>query len=88
MREIHVGRLIDHVHLRASDLAAAKRFYRAEWIALHTLPAFADPVEGLRGELDREAAVAQPAMRERMAALFRTTLELERDFFESAYGAA
>jgi hypothetical protein len=22
MREIHVGRLIDHVHLRASDLAA------------------------------------------------------------------
>ena len=29
MREIHVGRLIDHVHLRASDLAAAKRFYRA-----------------------------------------------------------
>jgi catechol 2,3-dioxygenase-like lactoylglutathione lyase family enzyme len=28
MREIHVGRLIDHVHLRASDLAAAKRFYR------------------------------------------------------------
>jgi catechol 2,3-dioxygenase-like lactoylglutathione lyase family enzyme len=29
MREIHVGRLIHHVHLRASDLAAAKRFYRA-----------------------------------------------------------
>jgi catechol 2,3-dioxygenase-like lactoylglutathione lyase family enzyme len=28
-REIHVGRLIDHVHLRASDLAASKRFYRA-----------------------------------------------------------
>lgn len=25
----HLGRLIDHVHLRASDLAAAKRFYRA-----------------------------------------------------------
>ena len=25
----HVGRLIDHVHLRARDLAAAKRFYRA-----------------------------------------------------------
>jgi len=27
--EIHRGRLIDHVHLRASDLAATKRFYRA-----------------------------------------------------------
>jgi catechol 2,3-dioxygenase-like lactoylglutathione lyase family enzyme len=29
MRELHVGRLIDHVHLRARDLAASKRFYRA-----------------------------------------------------------
>lgn len=27
--EIHRGRLIDHVHLRAHDLAASKRFYRA-----------------------------------------------------------
>jgi catechol 2,3-dioxygenase-like lactoylglutathione lyase family enzyme len=27
--EIHRGRLIDHVHLRAADLAASKRFYRA-----------------------------------------------------------
>ena len=29
MREWHIGRLIDHVHLRARDLAASKRFYRA-----------------------------------------------------------
>ena len=27
--EHHMGRLIDHVHLRVRDLAAAKRFYRA-----------------------------------------------------------
>jgi len=27
--EFHRGRLIDHVHLRARDLDAAKRFYRA-----------------------------------------------------------
>jgi catechol 2,3-dioxygenase-like lactoylglutathione lyase family enzyme len=27
--EIHRGRLVDHVHLRAHDLAASKRFYRA-----------------------------------------------------------
>jgi catechol 2,3-dioxygenase-like lactoylglutathione lyase family enzyme len=27
--EIHRGRLIDHLHLRAHDLAASKRFYRA-----------------------------------------------------------
>jgi catechol 2,3-dioxygenase-like lactoylglutathione lyase family enzyme len=27
--EYHVGRLLDHVHLRVSDLEASKRFYRA-----------------------------------------------------------
>jgi catechol 2,3-dioxygenase-like lactoylglutathione lyase family enzyme len=29
MTEFHLGRLIDHVHLRVSDLEASKRFYRA-----------------------------------------------------------
>jgi len=29
MRELHVGRLIDHIHLRARDLPATQRFYRA-----------------------------------------------------------
>jgi len=29
MPTYHVGRLIDHVHLRVSDLEASKRFYRA-----------------------------------------------------------
>ena len=32
--EFHVGRLIDHVHLRVSDLDASKRFYRAVFAAL------------------------------------------------------
>ena len=32
--EYHKGRLIDHVHLRSSDLAAAKRFYRQALAAL------------------------------------------------------
>jgi catechol 2,3-dioxygenase-like lactoylglutathione lyase family enzyme len=27
--KIHLGRLIDHVHLRVADLDASKRFYRA-----------------------------------------------------------
>ena len=27
--EVHTGRLIDHVHLRAKDLAATRRFYAA-----------------------------------------------------------
>jgi catechol 2,3-dioxygenase-like lactoylglutathione lyase family enzyme len=34
MREWHFGRLIDHVHLRARDLGATKRFYRAVLSAL------------------------------------------------------
>ena len=29
MTEFHVGRLIDHVHVRVRDLEASKRFYRA-----------------------------------------------------------
>jgi catechol 2,3-dioxygenase-like lactoylglutathione lyase family enzyme len=29
MPEAHAGRLLDHVHLRVSDLDASKRFYRA-----------------------------------------------------------
>jgi catechol 2,3-dioxygenase-like lactoylglutathione lyase family enzyme len=32
--EFHRGRLIDHVHLRAADLDASKRFYRAVLEAL------------------------------------------------------
>ena len=32
--ELHRGRLIDHVHLRAKDLAATKRFYAAVLDAL------------------------------------------------------
>ena len=32
--ELHIGRLIDHVHLRARDLAASKRFYAAIFDAL------------------------------------------------------
>ena len=29
MTEFHLGRQLDHVHLRVSDLEASKRFYRA-----------------------------------------------------------
>lgn len=38
--EFHRGRLIDHVHLRVSDLAAAKQFYRAILAALRREPTF------------------------------------------------
>lgn len=32
--EFHRGRLLDHLHLRVSDLEASKRFYRAVFAAL------------------------------------------------------
>jgi catechol 2,3-dioxygenase-like lactoylglutathione lyase family enzyme len=32
--EFHVGRLLDHVHLRVSDLSASRRFYEAALGAL------------------------------------------------------
>jgi thiaminase/transcriptional activator TenA len=63
-----------------------KRFYLAEWIELHTIPDFADIVSWLKSELDREAKAASLGQRERMTEHFRTTLELERDFFDAAYG--
>ena len=34
MAEYHQGRLVDHVHLRVTDLEASKRFYRALLAAL------------------------------------------------------
>jgi catechol 2,3-dioxygenase-like lactoylglutathione lyase family enzyme len=36
----HRGRLIDHVHLRVTDLAASKRFYRAILAALGIDPSY------------------------------------------------
>jgi catechol 2,3-dioxygenase-like lactoylglutathione lyase family enzyme len=41
--QYHVGRLIDHVHLRVSDLDASRRFYRA---VLQALDLSAGLVEG------------------------------------------
>src|SRR4051794_10088852 len=32
--QFHVGRLIDHVHLRVADLGASKHFYRAVFAAI------------------------------------------------------
>jgi len=43
MATYHVGRLIDHVHLRTSDLAASTRFYQAILAALELPPANVGP---------------------------------------------
>jgi catechol 2,3-dioxygenase-like lactoylglutathione lyase family enzyme len=40
--QFHVGRLIDHVHLRVSDLEASKRFYRAVLAAIGKAEAYAE----------------------------------------------
>ncbi|MFQ5775616.1 MAG: TenA family protein, partial [Kiloniellaceae bacterium] len=53
------------------------RFYLAEWIAIHALPAFADFVGWLREEMDRVGAGLPPERQEGLAALFREIAELE-----------
>jgi thiaminase/transcriptional activator TenA len=63
-------------------------FYLAEWIELHANPAFVDFVGWLRSELDREGAAVSARRQRRLDALFRRTVELERDFFEAPYAAA
>ena len=40
--QFHVGRLIDHVHLRVADLDASKRFYRAVFEAIGRLDAYVE----------------------------------------------
>ncbi len=40
--EFHQGRLVDHIHLRVTDLAASKRFYTAVLTALGMADAGAD----------------------------------------------
>ena len=40
MTTFHLGRLLDHVHLRVADLAASRRFYRAALEAVGRLDAF------------------------------------------------
>jgi thiaminase/transcriptional activator TenA len=70
---------------RACPRPYPKRFYLAEWIELHAVQGFADLVEWLRLELEREGAAASQRVRDRIGTLFRATLEVERDFFEAAY---
>ncbi|WEL20973.1 TenA family protein [Halorhabdus sp. BNX81] len=62
-------------------------FYLREWIDLHANDGFRSFVGWLREELDREGAAASPRRRARLDRLFRRTVELERAFFETAYGS-
>ena len=43
--QFHLGRLIDHIHLRVSDLEASKRFYRAVLQSLDPSVALVEDVD-------------------------------------------
>ncbi|WP_245180873.1 TenA family protein [Haloarcula amylovorans] len=71
-----------------SDDDRPERFYLAEWVDLHAVPAFAEFVGWLRAELDREGAAASERRQDELAELFCRTVELEVAFFDAAYDAA
>ncbi len=69
----------------AGDGERPERFYLAEWVDLHAVPAFASFVDWLRSELDREGAAASERRQARLADLFCRTVDLEVAFFDAAY---
>jgi len=71
----------------ATDVADAdrSRWYLDEWIRLHANPEFRSFVEWLRSALDRVGAAAGARRRNRLAALFERTVDLEVAFFDAAY---
>jgi catechol 2,3-dioxygenase-like lactoylglutathione lyase family enzyme len=84
--QFHVGRLIDHVHLRVSDLEASKRFYRAVFAALGRSDAFVEAQSHFYGDelwVDKaEGHVSRVHLA--FQALDRTTVEA---FHRAALGA-
>ena len=72
----------------AGTTTAPERFYLSEWIGLHADPGFVEFVNWMRREMDREAAAADPAARERAEAAFLAALKLEAAFFEASYDPA
>ncbi|MBP2365627.1 TenA family protein [Pseudonocardia parietis] len=56
-----------------------------EWIELHRGIEFEEWVTFLRTELDRVADALDPAHRDRVAAVFVRTVDLEPAFFDAAY---
>jgi thiaminase/transcriptional activator TenA len=60
-------------------------FVHREWITIHANPAFAAFVEWLRGQLDRHGPTLPDAQQDRLAGVFRHTVELELQFFDDAY---
>lgn len=80
----HVGRLIDHVHLRVANLDASKRFYRAVFEALGLSHAYVEDehhfqidelwVDKADGPVSRVHLAFQARDRETVAAFHRAAL--------------
>ncbi len=64
-----------------------ERFYHREWIALHSNPVFDSFVAWLRAQMDRDGPTLAPERQNRVAAVFRRTVVLEKAFFDDAYAA-
>jgi thiaminase/transcriptional activator TenA len=64
-----------------------ERFYHREWIALHANPAFDSFVAWLRAQMDRDGPTLAPERQDRIVAVFRRTVALEKAFFDDAYAA-
>ena len=83
--QAHLGRLIDHVHLRVSDLEASRRFYRAVLASIGLLDAFAEGegyfaadelyVDRAVGPVSRVHLAFQAADRETVGAFHRAALD-------------
>src|SRR5512134_1263254 len=58
-----------------------EKFYHREWIALHANPVFDSFVAWLRAQLDRDGSALAPERQDRILALFRRTVALEKAFF-------
>lgn len=62
------------------------RFYLKEWITLHANPDFEQFVGWLRAELDRHGPALPEVRLNALKALFRRAVDLEKAFFDAAYG--
>lgn len=60
-------------------------FYHWEWIVIHANPEFDTFVAWLRGQLDRGGPNLTPHRQNYVAAVFRSSVELEKGFFDDAY---
>ena len=83
--EFHVGRLFDHVHLRAADLEASRNFYRAALAALGRTFSSESPGHFSSDELWVSPAEGTPS---RVHLAFQTaSREVVQRFYQAALAA-